>query len=113
MDKVKMIKKDAIIKIEVGVGILQNLHKLLMYIASELQPDDIKKYTEECKTYDPSVGFSEEWMHHISTVSVLIKEIEDKAEEQGGVYEASLDEAVKEVNSENSSLPDQSPEQPE
>jgi hypothetical protein len=113
MDKVKMIKKDAIIKIQVGVRILENLHKLLMYIASDIQAEDIKKYTEECKTYDPSVGFSEEWMYHISTISVLVKEIEDKAEEQGGVYEASLDEAVKEVNSENSSLPDQSPEQPE
>jgi len=52
-------------------------------------------------------------MYHISTISVLVKEIEDKAEEQGGVYETSLDEAVKEVNLENSSLPDQSPEQPE
>lgn len=113
MDKVKMIKKDAIIDVKFGTIVLQNLHKLLMYIASDLQPEHLQKYSEECKTYDPSVGFSEEWMNHISTISVLIKEIEDKAEEQGAVYEASFEEALKETNSENSSLPDQSPEQPE
>jgi hypothetical protein len=113
MEKIKMIKKDARIAIEVGTGFLQNLQKVMMYIVAELNQEDIQRYSEESKTYDPSVGFSEEWMEHLATIAVLIKEIEDKAETQGATYEKDFDENMDDFNTEENSPLPQSPEQPE
>lgn len=113
MSKVKMIKKDAKINIEIGTGFLQKLQKLMMYVVADLKEEDVKRYSEESKSYDAAVGFSEEWMEHLTTISILIKEIEEKAETQGAVYEKDIDEAIQEVNTEESSPLPQSPEQPE
>jgi hypothetical protein len=113
MTKVKMIKKDAKINIEIGTGFLQKLQKLMMYVVADLKEEDVKRYSEESKNYDVNVGFSEDWMEHLTTISVLIKEIEEKAETQGAVYEKDIDEAINEVNTEDSSPLPQSPEQPE
>ncbi len=113
MDKVKMIKKDAKINIEIGTGFLQKLQKVMFYIISNVTEEDIKRYAEESKAYTSAVGFSEEWMEHITTISVLIKELEEKAESQGAVYEKNIDEAIKDANTEDSSPLPQSPEQPE
>lgn len=113
MSKVKMIKKDAKINIEIGTGFLQKLQKLMMYVVADLKEEDVKRYSEESKTYDAAVGFSEDWMEHLTTVSILIKEIEEKAEAQGAVYEKDIDEAIQEINTEENSPLPQSPEQPE
>jgi len=74
---VKMIKKDAVI----------NLQHLLFYIGKDLSMEQIEQYKKEAEAKQE---FSEDWMTHVTTISVLIKEIEKKAEEQGHVYDGEI-----------------------
>lgn len=106
MDKVKMIKKDAKISIEVGTGFLQKLQKLFYYLTANVGIEDIKKYQELVESKQP---FTEDWMDHLTTISILLKELEDNAEKQGFTYEEDLQNVIPSADS----LPDQFPEQPE
>lgn len=86
--KIKMIKQDAIIKIEIGTEFLQKLQHLLLYITNDItteQLEDYKKIIEEKRE------FTEDWMQPLSTVSILLREIEMKAVEQGFTYDADID----------------------
>ena len=87
MDKIKMIKPDAIIDIKIGTGFLQQIQQLLMFLAKDLTPEQLEQYKKEA---DEKVPFTEEWMSHITTISILLKEIETKADEQGFTYEEEL-----------------------
>ena len=89
MDKIKMIKPDAIIDIQIGTGFLQQIQHLLMFLAKDLKPDQLEQYKKEA---DEKIPFTEEWMTHVTTVSILLKEIETKADEQGFSYEADVPE---------------------
>ena len=89
-----MIKKDARIKVEIGTGFLQKLQSLMIFIVTDLKEEDIKRYSEESKNYDEAVGFSENWMEHLATISMLIKDIEEKAETQGAVYEKDITDDI-------------------
>lgn len=84
MDTIKMIKPDAIIDIKIGTGFLQQIQNLLMYLAKDLTPDQLAQYKKEA---DEKIPFTEEWMTHITTISILLKEIEVKADEQGFAYD--------------------------
>jgi hypothetical protein len=106
MDKVKMIKKDALIKVEIGSGFLQKLQKLFYYLTTEVGIEDIKKYQELAENKQP---FTEDWMEHLTTVSILLKELEENAEKQGFTYEEDLQNIIPSTDS----LPDQFLEQPE
>jgi hypothetical protein len=87
MDKIKMIKPDAIIDIKIGTGFLQQIQQLLMFLAKDLTPEQLEQYKKEA---DEKVPFTEECMSHITTISILLKEIETKADEQGFTYEEEL-----------------------
>jgi hypothetical protein len=96
MEKVKMIKKDAIIQIGIGTGYLQQLQKLILFLVKDLkeeQLDDYKKQVE-IKTKDNDYEFTEEWMNGLTTISILLRDIENKADEQGDSYEADMSEAL-------------------
>ena len=88
MSTVKMIKKDAIISIQIGTGFLQKLQKMLMFVTLDVTKEDLDLYTEITKE---GKEFTEDWMEHLTTLSVLIKEIETKAEEQGHTYDANIE----------------------
>lgn len=84
MDTIKMIKPDAVVDIKIGTGFLQKIQNLLMYLAKDLTPDQLAQYKKEA---DEKIPFTEEWMTHITTISILLKEIEVKADEQGFAYD--------------------------
>jgi hypothetical protein len=84
MDKIKMIKPDAIIDIKIGTGFLQQIQHLLIFLAKDLKPEQLEQYKKEA---EEKIPFTEEWMTHITTISILLKEIEEKAELQGFSYE--------------------------
>jgi hypothetical protein len=90
MDKVKMIKKDASIGIKVGAGFLQKLQKLLFFIAADLTEEQLDQFKKEAESFKEGSQFSEDWMEHITTISVLLKELEKAAEEQGFTYEEDI-----------------------
>jgi hypothetical protein len=41
-----------------------------------------------------SDDFSEDWMNNLTTISVLLKEIEVEAEKQGHTFESNLEDAI-------------------
>jgi hypothetical protein len=106
MDKVKMIKKDAKISMTFGTGFIEKLQKLFYHLTINVKMEDIKKYQELVENKQP---FTEEWMEHLTTVSMLLRELENNAEKQGFTYEEDLQSIIPD----DSSLPDQFPEQPE
>ena len=79
-----MIKPDAIIDIKIGTGFLQQIQHLLIFLAKDLKPEQLEQYKKEA---EEKIPFTEEWMTHITTISILLKEIEEKAELQGFSYE--------------------------
>lgn len=87
-----MIKQDAIIKIEIGTGFLQKLQKLFVFLASELTAEQLELYKKVAETKKPEEDFPEEWMDQLTTISVLLREIETKADEQGFTYEEEIAE---------------------
>lgn len=95
---IKMIKKDAVINIKIGTGFLQKLQKIMFYIISELKPEDLERYKTEAQNLKQGDEFSEDWMEHLTSISLLIKEIESEAEKQGFTYDGNMDDVTKEEN---------------
>lgn len=84
MEKIKLIKPEAIIDIKIGTGFLQKIQHVLMFLAKDLTPEQLAQYKKEA---EEKIEFTEEWMHHITTVSTLLKELEINADAQGFSYE--------------------------
>ncbi len=91
MTKVKMVKHDALININIGTGFLQQLQQMLIYIAANVTPEQLETYKTLVQNKEE---YTEEWMQHLTTISILIKEIEQRAEEQGFIYEGELPDDV-------------------
>ena len=104
MENIKMIKNDALINIQIGAGFMRKLQEIFVYFTSNITLEQIQEYKRQAESGEE---FTEEWMKHVTTISVLIKELETKAEEQGFTYEGDISTLT-----EGSPLP-QSPEQPE
>lgn len=101
MSTLKMIKHDAIVKIEIGTGFLQKLQRVFIFLASELNAEQLELYKKVAETKKPEEDFPEEWMDQLTTISVLLKEIETKAEEQGFTYEEEIPEGETSTPEEN------------
>jgi len=93
-EKIKMIKKDAAVEIKIGAGFLQKIQKIMFYIAGQVTPEQVEQYKKEAENFKEDSEFSEDWMDHITTISVLIKEIEKEAEKQGFIYEEDIDNII-------------------
>jgi hypothetical protein len=91
MDKVTMIKHDAVIDIKIGTGFLQKLQKMLVFLTIDLKPEDLEIYKN---LNEKGEEFTEPWMDHLTTLSILLKEIETKAEEQGFTYEGDISDTI-------------------
>ena len=91
MEKVKMIKHDAVIDIKIGTGFLQKLQKMLLFMTIDLTPEDMELYK---KLNENNEELTEPWMEHLTTLSILLKEIETKAEEQGFTYEGDISDTI-------------------
>ena len=84
MEKIRVIKPDAIVDIKIGTGFLQRIQHILIYMSKDLTPEQLEKYKKEA---EENAEFSEEWMNHVTTLSTLLKEIENRADEQGFSYD--------------------------
>lgn len=82
----KFLKNDAIVKIDVGSGFVQRIQQILMFILKDVSQEKIEEYRQ--MVVDKK-ELTEPWMEHVTTISVLLKEIEDKADAQGLSYEMS------------------------
>lgn len=94
MSAIKMIKPDAIVKIEIGALFMQRIQKLFLYLANNLTPEQLENYKEQAaKSLD---SFTEEWMDHVTTLSILLKEIETKAIEQNLAFDQNVEDSTQE-----------------
>jgi len=94
MEKIKMIKKDAIVDIKIGAGFISRLNEILMQLTTDKNKEDLEKYRKEA---EENKGFSEPWMESATTVGILLREIQNEAEKQGMTYETTVDEVTKEL----------------
>lgn len=108
LPSVKVIQKDAIIKLEIGTGIIERLQEVLGYFAKKITQEQIDKYSVEVVDYDKisrkEKEFSEEWMTPVTTLSFFLKEIENQADLQGFTKENKLEDYIKAKLSEAESI---------
>ena len=108
-----MIKGDAVVDIKIGAAFLSRLQKVMFGILAEKSPEEIEVFKKESDAFsekkEPNPEFSEDWMNHLFTMSVLINEVEQTVISQGLTYEKEIDEQ----SIDNNSLPDQFQVQPE
>lgn len=89
-----MIKKDAVLEMKVGTGFFQKLQNLLFFMLSQLTPEQVDQFKKESSA---GTELSEEWMHHVTTLSVLIQSLEQSAINSGNTYEKEFEEGIKEL----------------
>lgn len=87
MGIIKVIKSDAIVNIEIGTGFLQKLQKVYFYMIQQLTPEQIEMYN---KCAEGNLEFPDEIMDYVMTMTVLIKEIEEKANSLGLVTDQEI-----------------------
>ena len=82
--KIKMIKHDAVIKIEIGTAFVKKIQQLLFFIANDKTKEQLEEYR---KLVEEKKDLPEEWMQHLYTISILISEVETQADKQGFTYD--------------------------
>lgn len=89
-----MIKKDAVVDIKIGTAFISKLNEILIQLTTDKNKEDLEKYKKEA---EENKSFSEPWMESVTTVGILLKEIQNEAEKQGMTYETTVDEVTKEL----------------
>lgn len=82
---VKLLKNDAIVNIGIGAGFLQRIQQILLFILQDISQEKIEEYKQ---LLNEKKEMTEPWMEHITTISVLLRDIEIKADEQELSYES-------------------------
>lgn len=89
MSNIKMIKQDASIKVTFGSGFIQKIQSIVVHMVNE-------RTEEELAEFERLIVAKEEltldWMEHLSTMMLLMNEIEVQAEEQGFTYDADINQ---------------------
>lgn len=84
-EKLKFLKPDALIEIKLSTSFVSRIQQLLFFILKDISKEKLEEYktiiVEKKETDDEIVD-------HIVTLSALLKDIEDKADEQGLSYES-------------------------
>ena len=89
MSNIKMIKKDAAIQITVGSGFMQKIQAVVLYLVSDRTDEELAEFQRQAVAKEE---LTLDWMEHLSTMMLLMNEIETKAEEQGFTYNADVTE---------------------
>jgi hypothetical protein len=96
MATVKMLKKDALIPLQVGTGFVQKIQSMLMALVDERSPEDIEILQ---KLAQSGQELPEPWMEHIQVLMILLNELDKSAEANGMTVEKSVDDAISEQES--------------
>lgn len=89
MSNIKMIKKDAAIQITIGSGFMQKIQAVVLHMVSERTDEELAEFQRQAVAKEE---LTLDWMEHLSTMMLLMNEIETKAEEQGFTYDADVTE---------------------
>jgi len=125
LPKSKIIKRGTIIKFDANANIIERLYQAIGFISKSITKEQISQYEKEMTNsfVDITKGkkeFSEEWMIHVTTLSILIQQLEAAAFEQNLVEEVAGDDLltnaeamIKNIIGEDSQSTDQSQSEPE
>lgn len=87
MEKMKGLKKDAVVLLPIGTSFYIKLKELLVFLAEDKTEDQIKDFEV---AISEKKEINEEWMAHLFTVVLLVRAIEDKAEETGLIEDVEI-----------------------
>lgn len=87
MEKMNVLKRDAIVKLPIGTAFYIKLKELLVYMTEDKTDEQIKEFEA---AINEKKEITEEWMSHLFTVVLLIRAIEDKAAEDGLMEEKEI-----------------------
>ena len=87
---VTMMKKDAVIKLQVGTGFLQRIQQVLSALASERTAEELDEFTALVEQ-GQSADFPEQWMDHLFVLSAFVRQVEAEAVKQGATFDQDLD----------------------
>jgi hypothetical protein len=87
MSNIKMIKKDAAIQVTIGSGFMQKIQAVVLYMVSDRTDEELAEFQRQAVAKEE---LSLDWMEHLSTMMLLMNEIETKADEQGFTYDADV-----------------------
>lgn len=87
-----MIKKDAVVSINVSAGFLARVQKMMLAIIAGKNEEDIQKFKKEVEefTQDNTKEFSEVWIEDLHTLSLLVNEVESTLVKEGHTYEEEI-----------------------
>ena len=88
-EMIKLLKKDALIPINVGTGFFQKLTSVMISLIEQQTEEEINTFRV---LLDEKKDLPEPWMENIQTMIVLLSELEKSADDNGLMYEKSIDE---------------------
>jgi hypothetical protein len=87
MSSIKMIKQEAAIQIVISSGFLQKIQAIVVHMVNERTDEELAEFQRLAMAKEE---LTLDWMEHLSTMMLLMNEIETKAEEQGFTYDADV-----------------------
>lgn len=84
---VDAIKVDDIVTIQVSGGFYARLHQLLQSMSLRVKPEDFNRAIQSIKAGKAD----SEYAYHLETLTILIKEIETSAKDQGKISKIDVD----------------------
>ena len=94
-EKIKVLKKDALVKLEIGAPFINRLQQLFIYIIKDIPKEKVQEYIDLMNEKKES---EDEVFQQIITLSGLLHDIEAKADEQDLSYETDSDELIQPEN---------------
>jgi len=87
MSNIKMIKSDAAIQVTFGSAFIQKIQAIVVHMVNERSDEELAEFQRLAMAKE---DLTLDWMEHLSTMMLLMNEIETKAEEQGFTYDADV-----------------------
>lgn len=89
MSNIKMIKQDAAIQVTFGSGFIQKIQAIVVHMVNERTEEELAEFQRLAMAKEE---LTLDWMEHLSTMMLLMNEIEIQAEEQGFTYDADINQ---------------------
>jgi hypothetical protein len=89
MSNIKMIKQDAAIQVTFGSGFIQKIQAIVVHMVNERTDEELAEFQRQAVAKEE---LTLDWMEHLSTMMLLMNEIEIQAEEQGFTYDADINQ---------------------
>jgi len=84
-----MIKSDAAIQVTFGSAFIQKIQAIVVHMVNERTDEELTEFQRLAVAKEE---LTLDWMEHLSTMMLLMNEIETKAEEQGFTFDADINQ---------------------